>query len=105
MLKSIAKNILLSYLNTQLLKKEIKKAFTKRYKKAPITVRENRIKVPLMYIDLAERLRMVNGNIFKRLVRESLNELGIKIGKSNDAYYWTGVKKRRVSNDDHLKFD
>jgi len=98
MLKTIAKNILLNYLNIQLLKKEIKKSFNRKYKKASMTIRENRIKVPLLYIDLSERLRIVNGQIFKRLVRESLNELGIKIGKSNDAYYFVGLKKKTDKN-------
>lgn len=94
MLKIIAKNILLNYLNVQLLKKEIKKSFNNKFKKAPITVKENRVRTMLLYTELAEDLRIVNGFIFKDLVKESLSEMGIKITKSSDAWYYAGLKRK-----------
>ena len=93
MLKHIAANILKRYLNRQFLKKEIKKAFRKRYRKASITQRQNRVKVPILYQELAEDMRIVNAHIFKGLVKEALNEIGVKYSKSRDAYYFAGCKK------------
>lgn len=94
MLKVVAKNILINYLRVQHLKKEIKKSFNKKFKKAPITVKENRIKTKVVYEELGEDLRIVQGFIFKRLVEEALNEEGIKISASSDAWYFRGIKRR-----------
>lgn len=94
MLKTIATAILKRYLNSQFVKKEIKKVLFKHYKKGAINLKKNRVKSPDLYLELSERLRFVNGFIFKKLVREALVEEGIKLTKSNDAWYFRGLQRR-----------
>lgn len=95
MLKVIAENILTQYLNIQYLKLEIRKAFLKKYKKAPLRDKNNRVKAPDLYQELSEDMRIVNGFIFKALTRDTLNQIGIKLSKSNDAWYYRGCTRRQ----------
>jgi len=101
MLKSIAENILTQYLNIQYLKIEIKKAFLIKYKKGTLKDKANRVKAPDLYQELSEDMRIVNGFLFKTLTRDTLNLMGIKLSKSNDAWYFRGAK--RVSPPDNLQ--